>query len=152
MMQVAGRAGRKGKQGQVLIQTYNEEHEMFKMLKANDFTTFIKRQAEERKLFNYPPYNRIIGITLKHKNQRKLDESALQLAIMMRKSFGNRVLGPEYPAISRIRNHYHKNVLLKIEQEGSIASAKTILNTIIESMQNHSDFKAIRFIIDVDPV
>jgi primosomal protein N' (replication factor Y) len=152
MMQVAGRAGRKGKQGQVLIQTYDEEHEMFKMLKANDFTTFIKRQAEERKLFNYPPYNRIIGITLKHKNQRRLDESALQLAIMMRKSFGNRVLGPEYPAISRIRNHYHKNVLLKIEQEGSIASAKTILNTIIESMQNHSDFKAIRFIIDVDPV
>mgnify|MGYP003327908482 FL=1 len=71
---------------------------------------------------------------------------------MMRKSFGNRVLGPEYPAISRIRNFYHKNILLKIEHEGSIASAKTILNTIIESMQNHSDFKSIRFIIDVDPV
>ena len=71
---------------------------------------------------------------------------------MMRKSFGNRVLGPEYPAISRIRNYYHKNILLKIEQKGSIASAKTILNTIIENMQHHSDYKAVRFIIDVDPV
>ena len=102
MVQVAGRAGRKGKQGQVLIQTYDEDHEMFKMLKANDFTTFFIRQIEERKLFKYPPYNKLIGVTLKHKDQRKLDDSALQLAIMMRKSFGNRVLGPEYPIISRI--------------------------------------------------
>jgi primosomal protein N' (replication factor Y) len=152
MMQVAGRAGRKGKQGQVLIQTYDQEHEMFSLLKKNDFATFIKQQVEERKLFQYPPYNRLIGITLKHKNQRKLDEAALQLAIMMRKSFGSRVLGPEYPAIARIRNYYHKNVLLKIEQKGSIAEAKVILSTIIERMQNHSNFKSIRFIIDVDPV
>jgi primosomal protein N' (replication factor Y) len=152
MMQVAGRAGRKGKQGKVLIQTYDEEHEMFSLLKKNDFATFIKQQVEERKLFQYPPYNRLIGITLKHKNQRKLDEAAMQLAIMMRKSFGSRVLGPEYPDIARIRNYYHKNVLLKIEQKGSIAEAKVILNTIIERMQNHSDFKSFRFIIDVDPV
>ena len=152
MMQVAGRAGRKGEQGQVLIQTYDEEHEIFKLLKKHDFSTFIKRQAQERKLFNYPPYNRLIGITLKHKNQRKLDETAQQLVVMMRKSFGNRVLGPEYPAISRIRNYYHKNILLKIEQKGSIASAKKILNTIIDNIQHHSDYKAVRFIIDVDPV
>ena len=152
MMQVAGRAGRKGEQGQVLIQTYDEEHEMFALLKANNFGTFIKNQVEERRLFSYPPYNRLIGITLKHKKQRKLDEAAQQLVVMMKKSFGTRVLGPEYPAIARIRNYYHKNVLLKIEQEGSVAEAKKILNTIIERMQNHSDFKSIRFIMDVDPV
>ena len=68
----------------------------------------IKKQIEERKLFNYPPYNRLIGITLKHKNQIKLDEAAQQLVVLMRKSFGSRVLGPEYPSISRIRNYYHK--------------------------------------------
>jgi primosomal protein N' (replication factor Y) len=152
MMQVAGRAGRKGKQGLVLVQTYDEEHEMFGLLKVNDYATFIRQQVEERKLFAYPPYNRLIGITLKHKNQRKLDETAIALAGLMRKSFGTRVLGPEYPAIARIRNYYHKNVLLKIEQKGSIAEAKVILNTIIERMQNHSDFKSFRFIIDVDPV
>ena len=152
MMQVAGRAGRKVEQGKVLIQTYDEEHFMFALLKKNDFATFIKQQLQERKLFQYPPYTRLIGITLKHKNQRKLDAAALQLAIMMRKSFGSRVLGPEYPAIARIRNYYHKNVLLKIEQKGSIAEAKVILSTIIERMQIHTDFKSIRFIIDVDPV
>jgi primosomal protein N' (replication factor Y) len=152
MMQVAGRAGRKGEQGKVLIQTYDVQNEMFALLKANDYLTFIKKQIEERKLFNYPPYNRLIGITLKHKNQLKLDEAAQQLVVLMRKSFGNRVLGPEYPAISRIRNYYHKNVLLKIENNASIAEAKNILNTIIDRMSNHTDFKAIRFILDVDPV
>ena len=81
-----------------------------------------------------------------------MDEAAQQLVVMMRKSFGNRVLGPEYPAISRIRNYYHKNVLLKIEHEASTNQAKNILNTIIDRMQNHSDFKSIRFILDVDPV
>ena len=152
MMQVAGRAGRKGKQGNVLIQTYDEQHEMFKLLKANDYVAFIRKQLEERKLFNYPPYSRLIGITLKHKNQRRLDDAALQLVIQMRKSFGDRVLGPEYPIIARIRNYYHKNVLLKIEQKGSVAEAKNILQTIIESMQHHLDFKSVRFVIDVDPI
>ena len=70
----------------------------------------------------------------------------------MRKSFGDRVLGPEYPSISRIRNYYHKNVLLKIEHEASISEAKSILHTIIEKMKNHADYKAVRFILDVDPV
>jgi len=81
-----------------------------------------------------------------------LDETATALVSLMRKSFGTRVLGPEYPAISRIRNYYHKNVLLKIEHEASISEAKSILHTIIEKMQNHTDYKAVRFILDVDPV
>ncbi len=152
MMQVAGRAGRKGKQGQVLIQTYDERHEILKMLKTNDYKTFIKKQINERQLFNYPPYNRLIGIALKHKNKRKLDAAAHHLATMLRNSFGNRVLGPEYPVISRIRNLYHKNLLLKIEKEQSIIKAKMILDNIIERIQNHSEFSSIRFILDVDPV
>ena len=152
MMQVAGRAGRKGAQGKVLVQTYDQENEMFRLLRANDYASFIDQQIEERKLFNYPPFNRLIGITLKHKNQRKLDVAADGLISLLRKSFSNRVLGPEYPAISRIRNYYHKNVLLKIEQEGSVVEAKNILQTIVGRMQEHADFKSIRFILDVDPV
>ncbi len=152
MMQVAGRAGRKGEQGKVLVQTHDPEHEMFQLLKANDYTSFIKQQIEERKLFAYPPYNRLIGITLKHKNQRKLDAAAEQLTLLMRKSFGTRVLGPEYPSISRIRNYYHKDILLKIEHKASIAEAKLILNTIIQKMQEHKDFRSVRFILNVDPV
>ena len=93
----------------------------------------------------------MIGITLKHKNSRKLDEAALELSLIMRKSFGDRVLGPEYPAISRIRNYYHKNLLLKIEAEASVSEAKNILHKIINKMQSHSDYKGVRFILDVDP-
>jgi len=151
MMQVAGRAGRKGAQGKVLVQTYDEESEMFRLLKANDYASFIDQQIKERKLFSYPPFYRLIGITLKHKNQRKLDVAADGFVSLLRKSFGNRVLGPEYPTISRIRNYYHKNVLLKIEQEGSVVEAKNILQTIVGRMQKHTDFKAVRFILDVDP-
>ena len=152
MMQVSGRAGRKGQQGQVLVQTYDEEHDMFGLLKTNDYNSFIRQQVQERKLFSYPPYNRLIGVTLKHKNQRKLDETANALVVLLRKSFGNRVLGPEYPAISRIRNYYHKNVLLKIENEASISKAKSILHKIIEKMKNHPDYKSVRLILDVDPI
>ena len=152
MMQVAGRAGRKGQQGQVLIQTYDEKHEMFGLLKSNDYSGFIRQQIKERKLFSYPPYNRLVGITLKHKNQRKLDETANALVGLMRKSFGARVLGPEYPSISKIRNYYHKNVLLKIEQKASISEAKIILYKIIEKVKNHPQHKSIRFILDVDPI
>ena len=152
MMQVAGRAGRKGKQGQVLIQTYDEEHEIFKMLKRNDFISFIKSQSHERKLFGYPPYSRIISITLKHKNQQRLDLAALSLGIVLRRSFGERVLGPEYPVVSRIRNYYHKNLLLKIEQKSSINQAKVILRSVIKNIREEDIYKSIRVIIDVDPI
>ena len=150
-MQVSGRAGRKAKKGKVLVQTYNEDQEIFTLLKSHNYNLFLDKQLEERKIFSYPPYNRLIGITLKHKNQKKLDNAAQQLAYLMRKSFGNRVLGPEYPYVSRIRNYYHKNLLLKIEAEASVSEAKNILHTIINKMQSHSDYKGVRFILDVDP-
>ncbi len=152
MLQVAGRAGRKEKQGTVLVQTFNDEHEILKLLKKNDFNRFIKNEASQRKLFKYPPYNRLIGITLKHKDKRRLDEAAYKLAVVMRKSFGKRVLGPEYPVISRIRNYYQKKLLLKIEKESSISKAKKIISKIIEKMHDYTIFKSIRVVIDVDPV
>ena len=152
MMQVSGRAGRKGAQGKVLIQTYDQQHEIFSFLKANDYLSFIKKQIEERKLFNYPPYNRLIGITLKDKNQKKLDNISNALSAMMRKSFGSRVLGPEYPVISRIRNYYHKNILLKIENKASISEAKDILHIIIDRIKSHPDAKSVRFLVNVDLV
>ena len=151
MMQVAGRAGRKGKQGKVLLQTYDEKHSVIQLLKAHDFRQFYIEQIAERKIFNYPPFSRLIAITLKHKDKNQLDKASAQLASQMRKSFGYRVLGPEYPAISRIRNYFHKDILLKIEQKSSVKKAKTILAIIIENLQEQKDFRSIRIIINVDP-
>jgi len=152
MLQVAGRSGRKGQQGLVLVQTYNEDHEIFKQLTSNNYTNFVKQQIKERKLFSYPPYNRLIGLTIKHKKSKKLDETAFVLVSLMRKSFGNRVLGPEYPPVSRIRNYYLKNILLKIENEASISTAKHILQNIIDKMRIDANYKSVRFILDVDPI
>ena len=152
MMQVAGRAGRKGKQGKVLLQTYDDTHGVIQFLKAHDFKHFYTEQIAERKLFNYPPFSRIIGITLKHKDKNRLDKAANQLAIQLRKCFGHRVLGPEYPSISRIRNYYHKDILLKIEQKASVKKAKIFLATIIEKLQAQKDFRSVRIILDVDKV
>ena len=152
MMQVAGRSGRQGEQGKVLIQTYDKQHEIFLLLKENNYLAFIKKQITERKLFKYPPYNRLIGITLKHKDQKKLDAASRALADLMRKSFGSRVLGPEYPVISRIRNYYHKKILLKIENNESIIEGKNILKIIIDRMNAHASYRSVRLIVDVDPV
>ena len=151
MMQVAGRAGRKGKQGKVFIQTFDEEHEIFNLLKNNDFNSFVINQAHERKLFNYPPYCKLIAIKLRNKSQMKLDTSALYLSSMMKNSFKDRVLGPEYPVVSRVKNYFIKNIILKIEKQSSIIQAKVILNKIIESMLDCNEFKSTRVSIDVDP-
>ena len=152
MMQVAGRAGRKGKQGKVLLQTYDDTHSVIQLLKAHDFKYFYSEQISERKSFNYPPFSRIIGITLKHRDKNQLDKAANQLATQLRKSFGHRVLGPEYPSISRIRNYYHKDILLKIEVDASVKKAKTFLTTIIEKLQEQKDFRSVRIILDVDKI
>ena len=109
-------------------------------------------RAAQRELRDATCRGWALDMTKKHKNRKKLDEAAHQLVVLMRKSFGSRVLGPEYPAISRIRNYYHKNVLLKIEDNASITEAKNILQTIVGSMKEHVDFKGIRFILDIDPV
>lgn len=151
MMQVAGRAGRKSKQGKVFVQTFDEEHEIFNLLKNNDFNSFVINQAHERKLFNYPPYCKLIAIKLRNKSQMKLDASALYLSSMMKNSFKDRVLGPEYPVVSRVKNYYIKNIILKIERQSSIIQAKVILNKIIENMLDCNEFKSTRVSIDVDP-
>ena len=81
-----------------------------------------------------------------------MDKIANQLATQLRKRFGHRVLGPEYPSISRIRNYFHKDILLKIEQKASVKKAKTFLATIIEKLQEQKDFRSVRIILDVDKV
>ena len=110
-----------------------------------------KKQLEERKIFKYPPYCRIISVNMQHKNKNKLDKLSKQFTDSLRKSFRNRVLGPESPGVSKIRNYYHKNILLKIETEASVKEAKIILNNLILKYRDLKDFRAVRINMDVDP-
>ncbi|MDF2438302.1 MAG: priA [Bacteroidota bacterium] len=151
MSQVSGRAGRKSKRGKVIIQSQNPDHSIIREVIANDYLSMYTNQLLDRKNFNYPPFYRLIEITLIHKDQNMVNASAKALADDMKHHFGNRVLGPEFPIVARIRNLYHKNILLKVERDASVAQAKKILSELLVNFKN-SDFKSVRVQIDVDPM
>ncbi len=149
MQQVSGRAGRKHKRGKVIIQTSNAKHPVIHYIKNNDFDSLYISQMNERYKYKYPPFIRLININIKHKKSDVLDIAAEQFAIMMRKIFAERVLGPEYPPVSRIQNYYQKNMLLKIEKEKSVKRAKKLLLKTIDRLKKA--YPSIIINPDIDP-
>ncbi|MDY6800505.1 MAG: primosomal protein N' [Bacteroidota bacterium] len=152
MAQVSGRAGRKNKQGKVIIQTSHPEHQILQFVLDNKYQEMYKSQLLERKNFNYPPFCRLIYISIKHKKANVVDQSANHLANNLKKIFGKRVLGPESPVISKIQNMYIKKILIKIERQRSFQKAKKLLNEQIIQLVTMDNHKTIQISIDVDPV
>lgn len=150
--QVSGRAGRKKKRGKVIIQTYSPDHSVIHAVKENDYQGMFNEEMQERNAFHYPPYCKLLKITAMHKDYLLTNQAARDLAILMRQSFGKNVLGPEYPAVSRIKNKYLKNILLKIEPGTSPHQAKQHLLLISNKINEKPEYKSVRFVIDVDPV
>lgn len=152
LTQVSGRAGRRGKQGKVVIQTYDPNHRVIKQVIDNDYHDLYMTEMTERKSFKYPPFYRIINLDIKHKNADILYNQAEYLATELRKNFGDRVIGPEVPLVSRIRNYYIKSVMLKFEKDGiSINRVKTVLRDIITQFQTTKLSKGSIIQPDVDP-
>jgi primosomal protein N' (replication factor Y) len=149
---VSGRAGRKHKQGKVLIQTNNPEHPILHWVMNNNYQEFYQSQLIERKEFNYPPFCRLINIHLKHKNQQTVSDAIELLSENLRKIFGKRILGPHSPIIGRMHNLYIKSILLKVERKSSFAKAKELLKAEIEKIKTLESFKSLTINIDVDPV
>jgi len=152
MAQVSGRAGRKNKRGTVILQTTSPEHPIIGQIIRNDFKAMFATQCEERKLFRYPPYFRLIQIVLRHRNSNVLNQAASQMAKDLHAVFGERVLGPNVPIVSRIQNLYIKHILLKIEVDASSEKAKNILRQITNQVIADSRFKALIVSLDVDPI
>jgi primosomal protein N' (replication factor Y) len=152
MAQVSGRAGRKHKQGKVLIQTNNPEHPILHWVVDNNYQEFYQSQLIERKEFNYPPFCRLINIHLKHKNQEMVGKATDLLAQNLRTIFGKRILGPHSPIIGRMHNLYIKSILLKVERKSSFAKAKELLKDEIEKIKTVENFKSVAINIDVDPL
>ena len=150
MVQVSGRAGRYKKQGKVLIQTYNPYHQILQQVSSTEYVKMYQEQLQERWQFHYPPYYRLIKFTLKHKDFQKVDTGVIWLAKSLKNVFGEHVLGPSSPAVSRVRNQYIKNVMLKIPPEQSLIKTKNQIYKIKNTFQAVADFRPIRFIIDVD--
>ncbi|MBV8389774.1 MAG: primosomal protein N' [Mucilaginibacter sp.] len=152
LAQVSGRAGRRGKQGKVVIQTYDPNHRVIKQVIDNDYKDLYLTEMEERKSFKYPPFYRIINLDIKHKNADILYNQAEYLATELRKNFGDRVIGPEVPLISRIRNYYIKSIMLKFEKDGvSINRVKAVIRDIITQFQTTKLSKGSVIQPDVDP-
>ncbi|MDP4210061.1 MAG: primosomal protein N' [Bacteroidota bacterium] len=152
MSQVSGRAGRKNKRGKVIIQTTDPQNYVLQDVIKNDFQHLYQSQLADRQGFGYPPFTRLIQLTLKHKNQAVLDPAADYLASSLRKIFGKRVYGPEYPLVSRISNWYQKNIMIKIERQASVIRAKELITEAINDLHAYQQFQSVTIQPDVDPM
>jgi len=150
MLQVAGRAGRLDKQGKVLIQTYNPYHKILQQVSTNDYEGMYNEQMDDRYNFKYPPIYKLIKITLKHRDYNRVNTASTWLAKSLRQVFAHYVLGPEFPPVSRIRNQYHKNILIKIPQKQSLVKTKETIIKINNSFFSVKDFRSVKVILNVD--
>ncbi len=153
LTQVSGRAGRRKKRGKVIVQTYTPYHSVIRNVMENNYSELYQSEILARKNFNYPPFYKLINITLKHPNKSLLDSCAEGFGIALKGELTEeRVLGPEYPAISRINKFYQKSILIKFEREVSAKQIKEILNKWIATYKKEKAFSSIRFNVDVDPI
>jgi len=150
MQQVSGRAGRTKERGKVLIQTYNPYHKILQQVSVNDYNGMFKEQMDERYNYKYPPIYRLIKITLQHRDYNKVNDGAEWLSKSLRQLFKEHVLGPEFPPISRIRNQYHKNILIKIPEQQSLLITKEAILKIKNSFFSIKDFRPIKVVLNVD--
>ncbi len=150
LTQVSGRAGRTKTRGKVIIQTFNPYHQILKQVSTGDFDTMFKEQLYERSQFKYPPFTRIIRITFRHRDYNKINESSLWFAQALRNITSVEVLGPEFPAISRIRNQYIKHLIIKIPKSVSLGVTKKNIKRIQNSFDAISQFRSVRVIYNVD--
>ncbi|MDA3943763.1 MAG: primosomal protein N' [Bacteroidetes bacterium] len=151
MAQVSGRAGRKTKQGKVIIQTHQPGHPILKDVIDNNYKELFERQMLIRKQYQYPPYHRLILVKLKHRDQHKLNVAASDFALLLREVFGKNMLGPEFPMISRIRNLYIKHILLKFDRRQAPDEIKSELLKKLAIFSGNIDYKSVIVHLDVDP-
>ena len=148
IMQVAGRAGRRNKRGEVIIQTAEPQHSVYSMV--GDYERVASKLLAERKQFLYPPFVRIIKIAMRSSDKDRLVKSSLQLGEQLRNRFGRRVLGPVAPLIDRVRGEYRVELMLKVEVEASFSRARAILREEIELLRSNKEYRNIVIICDVD--
>jgi primosomal protein N' (replication factor Y) len=150
MTQVSGRSGRSEKRGKVIIQTYNPNHNTIQQVTNNDYIGMYKEQLYERQIYKYPPYFRLVKLTLKHRDYDKLKEGSMWLHQVMQQNLNLPVLGPEEPPISRIRNEYIRTIMVKIPQNQPLQGIKKTIQKILDSFEVIPQFRAIRVAVNVD--
>lgn len=151
MAQVSGRAGRKGRRGLVVIQTAEPTHFIIEQVVRNDYQGMYESELVQRKQYRYPPFIRMITITIKHRDRDKVDAAAAALAAALEPIPDKLLLGPEYPLVQRIRNKYNKQIILKMGG-ANIKERKEEIFRIIQEVNADKDFRSVYFQPDVDPI
>ena len=151
MEQVSGRAGRKEKQGTVIIQATNIKHPVLQLVQQHDYKQFYNIEIENRKEFFYPPYSRIVLLTLKHKDKTVVENAADKLAALLRQDLKEYITGPAAPVINRIRNQYLMEILIKLPKEhGMSGTYKKVIRNHINLLSSERSFKSVTVVVDVD--
>ncbi|WP_304200028.1 primosomal protein N' [Flavobacterium alvei] len=150
MTQVSGRSGRSEKQGKVIIQTYNPDHNTIQQVVHNNYISMYKEQLYDRQIYHYPPYYKLIKLTLKHRDFDKLKEGSMWLYQVMKQNFTIPILGPEEPPISRIRNEYIRTIMVKIPTNQSLQGTKKTIQKILNSFDVVPQYRAIKVVVNVD--
>jgi primosomal protein N' (replication factor Y) (superfamily II helicase) len=151
MTQVAGRAGRRDKRGRVIIQTSSPHHWVIQKTVEHNFADFAANELVERRNYHYPPFYKLIRFTIKHRDPNLVGDAAEKFAKMLRESFHERVIGPEFPIIARIQNFYIKEILLKVENNAPLKQVKERIAELTDQFYSVPTYKPVRLIIDVDP-
>ena len=151
MAQVAGRAGRKGRQGLVILQTRNPELPVVGQVVANDYAGLYRSLLAERRDFCYPPYFRLVYVYLKHRHDDLVSTAATELAGRMRQVFGKRVLGPDKPAVARVKQLHIRKIVLKVETAADYRRVRTALRTIQTQLMADKRYSQLQIYFDVDP-
>lgn len=150
LSQVSGRAGRKGLDGKVIIQTYQPKHPALQYVETNDFQAMYRSQIQERREFHFPPVVRVIKLSLKHTDDQVVTAAAAHLAGMLRAAFPQRVLGPEYPLVARIQNYFIQDFWIKFPKDNQLAQYKQQLQAVLQDFRQEKVYKQVRCVINVD--
>jgi primosomal protein N' (replication factor Y) len=150
--QVRGRAGRKKEKGKVFVQTSQPKHQVLNYITQNNSAQFFEDTLKERQQYFYPPYSRLFEINIIAKDVNEVNHLAQELAMLLKPSFNNNILGPEFPLISRIKNQYYKRILIKTDKQESPQAIRQLLANALNELQNNYKNWRYKIAIDVDPV
>lgn len=152
MVQVGGRAGRLNKQGKVIIQTSHPNHNIIQCVLDNQYMKMYTSQIAERRQFQYPPFYRLVRISLKHKDKAVVERASEKYALALRKHFGQKVVGPEFPLVNRVQSWYIKQVYVKIKKGKSFEKVKGIMLDEVSDIKSGNGQKSLQVQFDVDPM
>ena len=152
MSQVSGRAGRKGKRGEVILQTKTPDLPVIQYVVHNDYPTFFKELLDERCEFHYPPFYHLVYVYLKHRDENIVNTAGVELGSRLRDIFGARVLGPDKPAVARVKTLSIRKIVLKLENGIDYPRVRQYLRGALEAMMKDKRYGALQVYYDVDPL